>query len=75
LGMSGENLMLPDASTLLDTVTMAARAAILPEGVSTVTSRLPQAMRRLVTVDGDEEGLDLVFDRLVNRRGHTPDQP
>ena len=43
--MSGVNLMLPAASTLLDTVTMAARAAILPAGVSTVTSRLLQPTR------------------------------
>ena len=52
LGMSGANLMLPAASTLLDTVTMAARAAILPAGVSTVTSRLLQDMR-LAGVDSD----------------------
>jgi len=39
------NLILPAASTLLDTVTMAARAAILPAGVSTVTSRPLQATR------------------------------
>ena len=35
LGMSGVNLMLPAASTLLEAVTTAARAAILPDGVST----------------------------------------
>ena len=51
-GMSGVNLILPAASTLLDTVMMAARAAILPAGVSTVTSRLLQAMR-LAGVDSD----------------------
>ena len=49
-GMSGVNLMLPAASTLLDTVTMAARATILPDGVSTVTSRLLQ-LTRLAGVD------------------------
>ena len=37
--------MLPATSTLLDTVMMAARAAILPDGVSTVTSRPFQATR------------------------------
>src|SRR6267154_1805487 len=44
--------MLPAANTLLDTVTMAARAAILPEGVSTVTSRRSQEIR-LAGVDSD----------------------
>src|SRR5882672_1828293 len=44
--------MLPAASTLLDTVTTAARAAILPAGVSTLTSRLLQTMR-LAGVDSD----------------------
>ena len=39
------NLSAPDVSTLLDAVMMAARAAILPAGVSTVTSRPLQAMR------------------------------
>ena len=50
--MSGANLILPAASTLLDTVTTAARATILPAGVSTVTSRLLQEMR-LAGVDSD----------------------
>ena len=38
------NLILPATSTSVETVMMAARAAILPDGVSTVTSRPFQAM-------------------------------
>ncbi len=44
--------MLPAASTLVDAVTTAARAVILPAGVSTLTSRLLQTMR-LAGVDSD----------------------
>src|SRR3954454_18694520 len=44
--------MLPAASTLLDTVMTAARAVILPAGVSTATSRLFQ-MQRLAGVDSE----------------------
>ena len=44
--------MLPAISTLLDTVITAARAAIRPAGVSTLTSRLLQTMR-LAGVDSD----------------------
>ena len=43
--MSGANLIAPDVSTLVETVMMAARAAILPAGVSTLTSRLLQTIR------------------------------
>ena len=50
MGSSGANLMTPDVSTLLDAVTIAARAAILPAGVSTVTSR-PFHSTRVARVD------------------------
>src|SRR5271155_2281526 len=52
LGISGANLIFPAANTLLDTVMTAARAAILPEGVSTATSRLLQEIR-LAGVDSE----------------------
>src|SRR5665647_1917901 len=50
--MSGANLILPAVSTLLDTVIIAARAEILPAGVSTVTSR-PLQLTRLAGVDSE----------------------
>ena len=50
-GISGANLMLPATSTLLDTVTTAARATTLPAGVSTLTSRLLQEIRLAGVLD------------------------
>ena len=38
-GSSGENLILPEASTLVETVTMIARALMRPFGVSTSSPR------------------------------------
>ena len=52
LGKSGENLIAPLPRTLLDTVMIAARAAIFPDGGSIATSRLLH-VTRLAGVDND----------------------